>query len=74
MHVLMSEPHQKTQHHADAQECHGFPLRKPLFFPFIAPLPACSGVEKNVAAASYVAKSSSSQKLRSARPEWTVPA
>jgi hypothetical protein len=48
----MSEIPKRTQHHADAQECHGSPLRKPLFSLFIAPLPACSGVEKNVAATS----------------------
>ena len=80
MHVLMSEPQQKTQHHADAQECHGSPLRKPLFSLLIAPLHARSGMKKNVSHRLVASprwgvdhEGSSSQKLRSARPEWTVP-
>ena len=78
----MSELLERTQHHYDVREFRGLPLREPLFFLDIAPLPARSGVEKNVAAASSQSPiksgigtcqgrsaGNSRQKLRSARPE-----
>jgi hypothetical protein len=50
----MLETPKRTLHHYDAREFHGSPLREPLFFlGFIAPPPACSGVDRNVAAAAW---------------------
>jgi hypothetical protein len=57
------------KHHNDAREFRSLPLRDLLcFLGSIAPLHGRSDVEKNVAAASFC-EGSSSQKLRSARPE-----
>src|SRR5262252_3593843 len=48
----MSEIPERTQHHHDAREFRGLPLRDPLcFLGFIAPPHGRSDVEKNVAAA-----------------------
>jgi len=50
----MLEALKRTRHHYDAREFRGSPLREPLFFlGFIAPLPARSGVKKNVATAAW---------------------
>jgi hypothetical protein len=50
----MLETPKRTLHHYDAREFRSPPLREPLFFlGFIAPLPACSGVKKNVATAAW---------------------